>query len=143
MIANPVLKSCLDELKAISKVNLACFDIDGSLAATTDESIEINALSIRSFIDSGADSQVQGDYHLFRVPDGDMAIYVVVSKGNGDNSYLMGRTAASELSHLDRAYREKFDKNSFFQNLLLLIRIYQFVKSSTYASNSFTTGTRS
>ncbi len=132
MIANQIIKSCLDDLKNISKVELACYDIDGTLTATTDESIELKALSIRSFIDSGADSQIQGDDHLFRVNDGDMAIYVVVARGSGDGVNIMGRAAASELSHLDRAYREKFDKNSFFQNLLLdnllLVDIYNKAK---------------
>ncbi len=132
MIANPIIQSCLDELKAISKIDLACYDIDGMMAATTDEGIDITALSIRSFIDSGADSQVHGDFHLFRVKDDSITIYVVVTKGGGDSAILMGRTAASELSHLDRAYREKFDKNSFFQNLildnLLLVDIYNKAK---------------
>lgn len=132
MIANQILKSCLDELKQISKVDFACYDIDGSLTAATSDDMGVSALSIRSFIDSGADSQVQGSNSLFRVADGDITIYVVVVKGNNDNSYLMGRTAASELSHLDAAYREKFDKNSFFQNLLLdnllLVDIYNKAK---------------
>ena len=56
---------------------------------------------------------------MFRVNDEEMAIYVVVTRGNSDIAYMMGRTAASELEHLDSAYREKFDKNAFFQNLLL------------------------
>ncbi len=132
MIANPIIKSCLDELKAISKVELACYDIDGTLAAATNEGPEVNALSIRSFLDSGADSQVHGGCYFFRVTDGDIAIYVVVTEGSSENSSLTGRMAASELSHLDRAYRDKFDKNSFFQNLLLdnllLVDIYNKAK---------------
>lgn len=132
MITSKVIRSCLDEMKSISKVDLACYDIDGTLAAGTDENFEIKAVNIRSFIDSGADSQAFGDYHMFRVNDDGMAIYVVVTRGNGDIAYIMGRTAASELSQLDLAYREKFDKNAFFQNLLLdnmlLIDIYNKAK---------------
>ncbi len=132
MIANQIIKSCLDDMKAISKVELACYDIDGTLAAATAEDMEISPLSIRSFIDSGADSQVQGTNHLFRVDDGEIAIYVVVARGSDDSISIVGKTLANELSHLDKAYREKFDKNSFFQNLLLdnllLVDIYNKAK---------------
>lgn len=119
MITSKIIRSCLDELKSISKVDLACFDIDGTFAAGTCEDFNVKAVNIRSFIDSNADSQAFGDYHMFRVNDEGMAIYVVVTRGNSDIAYMMGRTAASELEHLDSAYREKFDKNAFFQNLLL------------------------
>ena len=42
MIANQIIKSCLDDMKAISKVELACYDIDGTLAAATAEDMEIS-----------------------------------------------------------------------------------------------------
>jgi len=120
MIVSKVIKSCLDELRSISKVDMACYDIDGTLAAITGEKdFNVKPVNIRSFIDSGADSQAFGEYHFFRVNDDGMAVFVVVTRGNGDTAYLMGRAAASELTHLNSAYREKYDKNSFFQNLLL------------------------
>ncbi len=132
MIANQMIKNCLDELKAIGKTDLALFDIDGSMVCTTDDTMEISPVSIRSFLDSGADSQGLSGYRLFRVNEGDIAIYVVVSKEDGENATLMGRVAASEVAALEKASREKFDKNSFFQNLLLdnllLVDIYNKAK---------------
>ena len=132
MTANQMIRSCLDDLKAIGKTELGVFDIDGSFVYVTDEKISLNPVSIRSFLDSGADSQVVQGFNLFRVNDGDTAIFVVVSRDEGEHAALMGKIAASEVAALDRASREKFDKNSFFQNLLLdnllLVDIYNKAK---------------
>lgn len=132
MITNQMYKTCLDELKMIGKTGLALYDIDGTLVYSTDEDIDISPVSIRSFLDSNADSQVLSRFRLFRVKEGDTAIFVTVSKNEGENATLMGRVAASEIANLEKASKEKFDKNSFFQNLLLdnllLVDIYNKAK---------------
>ena len=132
MITNQMYKTCLDELKLIGKTGLALYDIDGTLVYATDEDIDISPVSIRSFLDSNADSQVLSRFRLFRVKEGDTAIFVTVAKNEGENATLMGRVAASEIANLERASKEKFDKNSFFQNLLLdnllLVDIYNKAK---------------
>lgn len=132
MIANQIIQSCITELKNISRVDFAVLDLDGTVLASTTDAIQPKPLSIRSFIDSQADSQVIGNEHLFRVTDDEVTTYVVIASGDSDTAYLMGRTAVSELSHLDIAYREKFDRNNFFQSLLmdnmLLVDIYNRAK---------------
>ena len=60
MIASKIIRSCLEELKSISKVDLACFDIDGTLSAGTSEDFDVKAVNIRSFIDSNADPRLLG-----------------------------------------------------------------------------------
>ena len=74
MTTTQMYKSCLDELKIIGKTGLAVYDIDGTLVYATDDDMEISPVSIRSFLDSEADSQVLSRYRLFRVKDGDTAI---------------------------------------------------------------------
>ena len=55
MIASKVIRSCLDELRSISKVDMACYDIDGTLsAAAAEKDFDLKPVNIRSFIDSGA-----------------------------------------------------------------------------------------
>ncbi|MCR4744770.1 MAG: helix-turn-helix domain-containing protein [Lachnospiraceae bacterium] len=132
MIANQLISSCIRELKEISKVDFAVLELDGTAIASTMESIDISPLSVRSFIDSTADSQVIGNYHLFRINDDEVTAYVLMASGATDNVYLMGRVAVSELGHLMEAYKEKLDRNNFFQNLLLdnmlLVDIYNRAK---------------
>ena len=132
MIANQVINSCIYELKEISKVDFAVMDLDGTVVASTDDNIMVRPLSVRSFIDSTADSQVIGENHLFRIKDEDITTYVLVATGSADNIYMMGRVAVSELQHLLVAYKEKLDKNNFYQNLILdnmlLVDIYNRAK---------------
>lgn len=63
--------------------------------------------------------------------DGDV-VYVLVARGTGADAYMIGKVAVSEIQNLVIAYKEHFDKNNFFQNLLLdnllLVDIYNRAK---------------
>ena len=87
---------------------------------------------IKNFVDSPADSQVIGQCHLLKVLDEGELAYVLVAKGNSDDTYVIGKIAVSQLSQLIVAYKERFDRNNFFQNLimdnLLLVDVYNRAK---------------
>ncbi len=128
MIPNQIIQECIDELKNITRIDLRVVGMDGvTLASTTDEGI-ISPESVKSFIDSPADSQNQSDRHLFRVLRDDEPMYVVITKGSSEESYTTGRIAAGQLRTLVKAYENRYDTNTFFQNLLLdnllLVDIY-------------------
>ena len=57
---------------------------------------------------------------------------MLISKGSGEDAYMLGRVAVSEIQNLIIAYKERFDRNNFIQNLLLdnmlLIDIYNRAK---------------
>lgn len=132
MIGNQIIQNSIDELKAITHIDLEVIDLDGTQVASTYEGAQISPVSIRSFVDSPADSQVVFDRHLFKVTDGEELSYVLIAEGNSEDSYMTGRIAVSQLKNLIIAYKERFDKNNFFQNLLLdnmlLIDIYNRAK---------------
>ncbi|NBH82824.1 PucR family transcriptional regulator [bacterium C-53] len=132
MIANQVIQTSIDELSSITKVDLCVVDLDGTQIASTFEMTALNPLSIRSFIDSPADSQVIQQNHLFKVMDDGIVAYVCISRGLSDDAYMIGRVAVSQIQNLITAYKEKFDRNNFFQNLildnLLLVDIYNRAK---------------
>ena len=131
MISNQVIQSCIDELYNIMKIELAVFDPQGNPLAVAG-GITSDPGVIRSFSDSPADSQVIGDDHLLKVQEDNETAYVVLSRGKGDNAYNVGRIAASQIRSLQLAYQEKYDKNSFYQNLILdnmlLVDIYNRAK---------------
>lgn len=132
MIANQIIQTSIDELSSITKVDLCVVDLDGTQIASTFEITSLNPLSIRSFIDSPADSQVIQQNHLFKVMDDGVVAYVCISRGLGDDAYTIGRIAVSQIQNLIIAYKERFDRNNFFQNLildnLLLVDIYNRAK---------------
>ncbi len=119
MISNQVIQTSLDELKAITKVDLNVYEPTGIQVATTSKNRDINEKLIIGFAESPADSQVIGNNHLMKIYDNSDLLYVIVANGMSDDVYMVGRIAVCQLQNLAIAYRERYDKNNFFQNLLL------------------------
>lgn len=132
MISSQIIKGSIDELAAISKVNLAVWDLEGREVASTFEAGELSSAMITGFLSSPADSQVIGAHHLLKVLDEESPLFALDAMGNGEDTYMIGRIAVSQLQHLIAAYKERYDRNSFFQNLLLdnmlLVDIYNRAK---------------
>ncbi len=131
MISNQVIQTSIDELRAITKVDLAVFDRNGtevaSTATTTDE-MTFSPDMIASFAGSPADSQVVGGYHFLKILDEGEIAYILAARSSNEDAYMIARIAVSQIRNLIIAYKERFDRNNFFQNLildnLLLVDIY-------------------
>ena len=132
MISSQVIRSSIEELKSISKIDMSVWDLEGKVVAATFESEEITPELITGFADSPADSQVIGVHHLMKVLDEEEVLYILDAKGSGEDTYMLGKIAVSQLQHLIIAYKERYDRNNFFQNLLLdnmlLVDIYNRAK---------------
>ena len=132
MISTHIIANCVEELKQITKVDLAVFGIDGTLVTATFETDYITENLIKGFANSPADSQVIGRDHLLRVLDEGELLYILVASGENDETYLVGKIAVSQMQQLIVAYKERFDRNNFFQNLmmdnLLLVDVYNRAK---------------
>ena len=132
MISSQVIRSSIEELKTISKVDLCVWDLEGKVVATTFDAEEISTALIEGFVDSPADSQVIGMHHLLKVLDEDEVLFILDAKGSSEEAYMLGKIAVSQLQHLIVAYKERYDRNNFFQNLLLdnmlLVDIYNRAK---------------
>lgn len=132
MISSQIIQTSIDELKAITKVDLCVYDLSGVIVASTVEKMDITADLISGFVNSPADSQVIGAYHLLKIWDESELLYVLVSKGLDEDAYMIGKIAVCEIQNLAIAYKERFDRNNFFQNLildnLLLVDIYNRAK---------------
>lgn len=132
MISSQTIQTSIDELKAITKVDLCVYDLSGNLVASTTDDVEISGELVTGFANSPADSQVIGTHHLLKILDEGELLYVLIAKGTGDGVYMMGRIAVCQIQNLAIAYKERFDRNNFFQNLLLdnllLVDIYNRAK---------------
>ena len=127
MISNQVIYNCIREAGDISKVEFGVFDSIGSLVAQTEGAKIPEKRVILSFIQSSAETQEVEGSLLFKVYEDHQAGYVLAAKGDGD-AFLVGKLIVSQLQNLITAYKEKVDRNSFYQNLLLdnllLVDIY-------------------
>ena len=132
MISSQILQNTIDELHGITRVDFAVMDTEGNEVATTMQPDFILPQAVVQFADSPADSQVVQDAHFFKIYDEKALEFILVSKGTAEDAYMLGRVAVSEIQNLITAYKERFDKNNFIQNLLLdnmlLIDIYNRAK---------------
>lgn len=132
MVASSVLRNCIEELYSITKVNLCLYDTTGNIIVTTTETGTLSQDAVLVFVTSPADSQVISSNHLFKIYDEDELMYILLATGSGDDVYTVGRIAGSQLRMLLSAYKEKFDRNNFFQNLImdnmLLVDMYNRAK---------------
>lgn len=132
MISSQTIQTSIDELKAITKVDLSVYDLAGGTIAATADMPDITAGLVSGFASSPADSQVIGPYHLLKILDEGELLYVLVAKGISDDAYMIGKIAVCQIQNLAVAYKERFDRNNFFQNLLLdnllLVDIYNRAK---------------
>ncbi len=132
MISAQIIQTSIDELSAITKVQLSVLDLKGKVVAATSEAPGFDSNFISEFAKSPVDSQVIGGVHLLKIMDEGDILYILLSSGQGDSAYMVGKICVSQLQNLVIAYKERYDRNNFFQNLLLdnllLIDIYNRAK---------------
>ncbi len=132
MISSQTIQTSIDELKAITKVDLCIYDLSGSKVAYTADMPDITPGLVSGFANSPADGQVIGRYHLLKILDEGETLYILVAKSMSDDAYMIGKIAVCQIQNLVVAYKERFDRNNFFQNLLLdnllLVDIYNRAK---------------
>ncbi len=132
MITSQIIQTSIDELKAITRVDLGVYDLNSNIIATTMDKCDLSGSLIKGFINSPADSQMIGPHHLLKILDEGELSYVLVARGMSDDVYMVGKIAVSQIQNLIVAYKERFDRNNFFQNLildnLLLVDIYNRAK---------------
>ena len=132
MISAQIIQTSIDELSAITRVQLSVLDLNGKIVAATAEAPSFDSAFISDFAGSAVDSQVIGGVHLLKIFDEGELLYILIASGQGEDAYMVGKICVSQLQNLIIAYKEKYDRNNFFQNLLLdnllLIDIYNRAK---------------
>lgn len=132
MISAQVIKNTIEELRSITKIDFCVLDLEGNQVASTWDLEEISQDTVRQFGQSLADSQEVQGYHFFKIYDEKNPEYVLLVKGSGEDVHVMGKVAVCQLQGLITAYKERFDRNNFIQNLildnLLLVDIYNRAK---------------
>ena len=114
MISSQTIQTSIDELKAITKVDLCVYDLSGAMVASTADTMDIAAELISGFANSPADGQVIGAYHLLKIWDEGELLYVLVSKGSGEDAYMIGKIAVCEIKNLVIAYNKDLQGQYFY-----------------------------
>ncbi len=132
MISNQILQGTIDGLKAITRTDICILDTEANVLSSTIDNAEQYEEAILSFVDSPAESQAMQGYQFFKVFDENQLEYVVLAKGDSEDVFMIGKIAAFQIQSLLVAYKERYDKDNFFKNLLLdnllLVDIYNRAK---------------
>ena len=132
MISSQVIQKAIDELRTITRIDLCVMDVDGKVNSSTFPIEKEDFGDVSSFVESMADSQVIKGYHFFKIYDGQTVEFILIAKGGSEDAYMIGRVAVAEIQNLIVAYKERFDKSNFIQNLildnLLLVDVYNRAK---------------
>ena len=132
MISNQILQNTVEGMKAITAVDLCVMDIEGKVLASTCAKAEKAGAQARQFVESAADTKSVREYQFFKIYDDHQLEYILVAFGEGEHATTVGKMAAFQLQGLLVAYKERFDKDNFFKNLLLdnllLVDIYNRAK---------------
>lgn len=119
MLSNHKLKETLEEMKEITRIDLALLNEKGKcVAATFEMELDLKEVVVL-FAQSMAESQMANQFHFFKVVVEDQLEYVLLAKALAEEAYMIGKLAAAQLRNLILAYREQFDRNSFMQNVVL------------------------
>ena len=132
MISNQILQNTIDGLKGITRTDICILDTEANVLASTIENTEQYEKAVSSFVSSPAESQAMQGYQFFKVFDENQLEYVVLAKGDSEDVFMTGKLAAFQIQSLLVAYKERYDKDNFFKNLLLdnllLVDIYNRAK---------------
>ena len=139
MVSSQIIRGCLEQLRTITKTEFCVQDISGNPVAQTEGAVVPDKNMAAGFAQSAADSQIVGSSYYLKVRDDDELQFILTAQGSSEYTFMVARIAVSELENLIVAYKEKFDRNNFFQNLLLdnllLVDIHNRSKKLHIANN--------
>ena len=101
MISNQVLQNTLEGLKEISRTDLCIMDAEGKVVASTfSENVSV-FVEVKAFAESQAESQLIKGYQYFKVFESGSTEYVVLTKGEDEETYRIGKITAFQIQNLN------------------------------------------
>ena len=119
MISSQVIRECIEKLHAITRIEFSVQDTAGAAVAATPGMEPPDREVVQGFAGSPADSQIMGSRYLLKVMEGETIRFILTAMGGQEHAFMIGKVAVSELEQLIAAYQERYDRNGFFQDLLL------------------------
>ncbi|MDE6938811.1 MAG: PucR family transcriptional regulator, partial [Lachnospiraceae bacterium] len=126
MLSNQILHKAVQDIKRITGLECAIWDIKGICLVMTNERMIGLEPEVTRFCETSPSVaveetrfRIEKDMGMFLVHDDEDPCYILVLKGNCPHMEMAGRLGISQLENLLFAYKEKMDKNRFIQNLIL------------------------
>lgn len=119
MISNYKIQMTIDEIREISKTDIAVYTEKGKTVAATFTPEQNMEEAVVAFAESMADSQILAGCYFYKVVVEEELEYVLLAHSASEEAAMVGKMAACQIRNLANAYMEQFDRNNFMQNILL------------------------
>ena len=123
MISNQTIQESIDDVRAITRIDLCVLDTNGILVATTFEMESFPDNVVEGFVLSPAESQSVQGYNFFKVYGDGQLEYILIDRGVSEDAYIIGKLATCQLQALITAYKERFDKKRMIGIVIGLLGI--------------------
>lgn len=134
MLSNQVLQKTINDISEITGARCSVWSMEGRCLVMTDGANRALEDRVWQFLTKAEEleERIMPDEAMFLVRDGMEPAYILVLQDAYTDLKLAGRLGVSQIKSLVHAYKERVDKNHFFQNLLLdnmlLVDIYNQAK---------------
>lgn len=119
MTIHRTLEKSLNRWKEISGLDFALLAPDGKEYVNTGSKKLPSCQNLEEFLAQPAISKASGHLHYFKVYQDEEIHYLLLVWGKGISSHTIGELAVCQIEELTEACRQKLDKNTYMQNLLL------------------------
>ena len=119
MLSNTTLKSTLDGIRAIAKIDLFLFNPDGTRICATAPVDDKDELRAADFAQSDADTQSIAGRYFIKIRDKNNLVFILAGSGAADETIIYLRLAAFQLQNMVNSDKDKFDKDNFLKNVIL------------------------
>lgn len=121
MLSNQIINKIIHDISAIIKTDCSVFNMSGKYIACSGEKNKRIEKETEKFLSDSErpDEKITSQEAFFLIYDKEEAVYVFVIHKIIDDIKILGRLCVNQIENMITAYKEKFDKNHFFQNLLL------------------------
>ena len=121
MLSNQIVYKIINDISKIIKAECSIFNMSGKCLAYSGEPDKKTEQEVHLFLNDHErpDEQIGEQESMFLVYDKEEAVYVLVIHKSVDQIEMLGRLCVNQIENVIQAYKEKLDKNHFFQNLLL------------------------
>ena len=141
MLSNQILQNIVEGLNSITRKDILVVERDGRPVAgehREEDGFDLTQAA-EAFVYTPAETQLLQGHQFFKVFDNGIPEYVVILRGEDEDTYQFGRLAAFHVQSLLVAYKERFDRDNFIKNLLmdnlLLVDIYNRAKKLQVENN--------
>lgn len=119
MLSNQVLNKTIHDIYTILDVDCSIWSMEKKCLAMVGEGTESIERGVEALLNNEEEEFLTDREAFFLVRDNYEAVYILAVHEIVEQIQIIGRLCVSQLENLIHAYKERLDKNHFFQNLLL------------------------